>query len=203
NYNTISPEDFGFSDGNDYPSNNFLGVVITTVPANGHLIRDGQTLAAGSFVSFADLTAGKLAYEPPIGEFGIPYTSFTFQVQDDGGTDNGGIDLDPTPNTMTIDVRYWCGRPTFGLATNLYAFEGQTQSLSLEDFSLYDPQGGDLPDLRYVKVTVISLPAIGVLRDAGLPVTAGQIVSGDDIYAGLLTYTPSAGSGGKSASFEA
>ena len=27
--------------------------------------------------------------------------SFTFQVQDDGGTANGGVDLDPSPNTMT------------------------------------------------------------------------------------------------------
>ena len=32
------------------------------------------------------------------------YASFTFQVQDDGGTANGGVDLDQSPNTMTINV---------------------------------------------------------------------------------------------------
>ena len=31
-------------------------------------------------------------------------TSFTFQVQDDGGVASGGVDLDQTPNTLTINV---------------------------------------------------------------------------------------------------
>ena len=35
---------------------------------------------------------------------GTPYTTFTFQVQDDGGTANGGVDLDQSPNTMTVNV---------------------------------------------------------------------------------------------------
>jgi len=36
----------------------------------------------------------------------MPYTisTFTFQVQDDGGTDNDGIDLDPIARTMSINV---------------------------------------------------------------------------------------------------
>ena len=29
---------------------------------------------------------------------------FTFQVQDDGGTANGGVDLDQSANTITINV---------------------------------------------------------------------------------------------------
>ena len=29
---------------------------------------------------------------------------FTFQVQDDGGTANGGVDLDQSPNTITVNV---------------------------------------------------------------------------------------------------
>src|SRR5438132_7505901 len=32
------------------------------------------------------------------------YASFTFQVQDGGGTAGGGVDLDPTPRTLTLDV---------------------------------------------------------------------------------------------------
>src|SRR6185437_1699054 len=35
---------------------------------------------------------------------GANYASFTFQVQDDGGVLNGGVDLDATARTMTINV---------------------------------------------------------------------------------------------------
>ena len=35
---------------------------------------------------------------------GANYDHFTFQVQDDGGTGGDGIDLDPTPNTLTFDL---------------------------------------------------------------------------------------------------
>ena len=32
------------------------------------------------------------------------YANFTFQVRDDGGTANAGVDLDQSANTITIDV---------------------------------------------------------------------------------------------------
>ena len=35
---------------------------------------------------------------------GAGYASFTFQVQDDGGTAAGGVDLDPTPNTLSLTI---------------------------------------------------------------------------------------------------
>ena len=41
---------------------------------------------------------------PDANENGAPYATFTFQVRDDGGTANSGVDLDPTPNTMTVNV---------------------------------------------------------------------------------------------------
>jgi len=48
--------------------------------------------------------AGKLVYTPPEDETGEALDSFTFQVQDDGGPENDGIDLDPTARMMTINV---------------------------------------------------------------------------------------------------
>ncbi|HAS83233.1 MAG TPA: hypothetical protein DCS43_11320, partial [Verrucomicrobia bacterium] len=45
-----------------------------------------------------------LTFTPAADAYGAPYSSFTFQVQDDGGTANSGVDLDPTPKTMTINV---------------------------------------------------------------------------------------------------
>ena len=47
----------------------------------------------------ANITAGNLKFTPAANANGAGYASFTFQVQDDGGTANGGVDLDPTPNT--------------------------------------------------------------------------------------------------------
>ena len=47
----------------------------------------------------ADITAGKLVFTPAANANGAGYASFTFQVQDDGGTANGGVDLDPSANT--------------------------------------------------------------------------------------------------------
>ena len=35
-------------------------------------------------------------FTPAANANGAAYASFTFQVQDDGGTANGGVDLDPT-----------------------------------------------------------------------------------------------------------
>jgi hypothetical protein len=37
-------------------------------------------------------------------QYGNAYASFTFQVQDNGGTANSGVDLDQSANTITIDV---------------------------------------------------------------------------------------------------
>ena len=93
--------DFGFS---DLDANSLLAVTITTLPASGTLANNGAALTPGSSVSAADITAGLLVYTPPLNGAATALASFTFQVQDNGGTANGGIDLDATPNTITIDV---------------------------------------------------------------------------------------------------
>ena len=61
-------------------------------------------MTAGDRSSAADITAGKLMFTPAANANGAGYASFTFQVQDDGGTANGGVDLDQSANTITINV---------------------------------------------------------------------------------------------------
>ena len=61
-------------------------------------------MTAGQLVSVADITAGLLVFTPAANANGTGYASFTFQVQDDGGTANGGVNLDQSANTMTINV---------------------------------------------------------------------------------------------------
>jgi ELWxxDGT repeat protein len=101
---TFTAQDFNFSDPKDIPANNLLAVKITTLPLNGSLTNKGTIVNAGDFISATDITAGNLQFTPATDTKGLNYANLTFQVQDDGGTANGGIDLDQTPNTITIDV---------------------------------------------------------------------------------------------------
>ena len=106
----FTANDFGFSD--PVEGNAFASVKITTLPDAGTLYRDadgdgvidaGEALTAGAVVSKADIDAGRLKFFDGSSLTG-GRTSFTFQVQDNGGTANGGQDTDPTSNTMDIVV---------------------------------------------------------------------------------------------------
>lgn len=99
---TFSATDFGFSDANDTPANSFYSVTITSLPLKGSLTLNGVAVSAGQEVLVADLT--KLKYAPAQYGSGANYASFTFQVRDNGGTANGGVDLDPVARTFTFNV---------------------------------------------------------------------------------------------------
>src|SRR5207344_3276958 len=101
---TFGTVDFGFGDAADSPANALSAVKITTLPGAGSLTDNGAALSAGQFVSLADIVAGNLKLTPSANASGAGYASFTFQVQDDGGNANGGVDLDQSANTMSIDV---------------------------------------------------------------------------------------------------
>ena len=77
---------------------------ITALPGAGTLTDNNVAVTAGQSVSVADINGGLLKFTPAANANGTGYASFTFQVQDNGGTANGGIDLDPTPNTITVNV---------------------------------------------------------------------------------------------------
>jgi hypothetical protein len=97
---TFTAADFGFTDPNDTPPNTLQAVKITTLPGLGTLTNNNVAVNAGDFISVANINGGLLKFTPAADGNGLPYTTFTFQVQDNGG----GTDLDPTPNTMTINV---------------------------------------------------------------------------------------------------
>ncbi|MDB5578284.1 MAG: uncharacterized protein JWR80_3460 [Bradyrhizobium sp.] len=101
----FSTADFGFSDPSDSISPNALAAVrIAALPAAGTLLNNGVPVAAGDSISAADIDAGHLVFLPTENGSGDGYASFTFQVRDTGGTANGGVDTDASPNTITIDV---------------------------------------------------------------------------------------------------
>ena len=108
---TFTAANFGFSDPNDTPANTFLAVKITTLPGAGSLKNKSAAVSAGQFISVTDINLGRLKFTPAANESG--YTAFTFQVQDNSGTTGGGVDLDPSPNTMTIQVTPVNDAPTW------------------------------------------------------------------------------------------
>ncbi len=107
----FSSSDFGFSD--PVEGDNFLAVEVVNQPVAGTLYLDidgdgnvdtGETISPGAFVDVADIDAGLLKFKAATGAFGVAYTSFDFNVQDDGGTTNSGVDTSTANNRMTIDV---------------------------------------------------------------------------------------------------
>ncbi|MFO1426697.1 MAG: Ig-like domain-containing protein [Steroidobacteraceae bacterium] len=95
---------FALTDAKDSPANTLASVIIDTLPVAGQLTLNGIAVTIGQEVSAAEIAAGHLVYTPGLNGTGTGYASFTFQVRDNGGTANGGVDLDATPNTITIDV---------------------------------------------------------------------------------------------------
>jgi len=95
---------FPLTDAADSPADALQSIVVTSLPLAGTLQLGGAAVTVGQEISAASLALGSLTFTPAVGASGLNYASFNFQVRDNGGTANGGIDLDPTPNTMTIDV---------------------------------------------------------------------------------------------------
>jgi hypothetical protein len=108
--------DFGFTDPADNPDNLLAAVVIATLPAAGSLTLNGAAVAAGQSVAVADINAGLLVFEPDPDDNGAAYASFTFQVRDDGSNVPPNANLDPSANTITIDVTAVNDAPSGNLA---------------------------------------------------------------------------------------
>ena len=108
---TFAASDFGFSDPSDTPANSLAFVKITTLPGAGTLKLSGIDVTAGQEIAAGSI--GNLVYASAANANGTGYASFTFQVRDNGGTANGGVDLDQSPNTITVNVTPVNDAPAF------------------------------------------------------------------------------------------
>lgn len=191
--------DFGFTDPHDSPPNNLLSVRITTLPTLGSLTDNGSAVTVGEHIPLADLLTGKLKFTPVTDEYGLTYASFTFQVQDTGGTANGGVDTDPAPRKMTIDVQFVNHAPV-GTAKTVTTSENTPYVFKVADFGFTDPNDNPPNSLLAVKIT--TLPTAGTLTDNGVAVSAGNSIPVADIATGKLKFTPNKnGTGAMYASF--
>ena len=191
---TFVAADFGFSDTNDAPANAFVAVKITTLPASGHARSSTASPSRPASRSAADITAGNLKFAPAANENGCRYTTFTFQVQDNGGTANGGDDLDQSPNTITVDVtlgqRRAGRRGQDGDDARGHGVHVRRRATSASR------DANDSPANALPAVKITTLPTAGTLKLDGVAVTAGQFVTKADIDAGKLTFAPAANANG-------
>lgn len=92
--------DFGF---NDSDGDNFEAVIIDKLPKTGVLLLNGAAVSLNQKIKASEIETGKLIFRPTTDTSGKDYANFTYRVQDDGGTDNGGNDIS-NPATLVIDV---------------------------------------------------------------------------------------------------
>ncbi|WP_168188881.1 retention module-containing protein [Thiomicrorhabdus sediminis] len=115
---TFTVSDFNYSDAD---GDAMQSVRIDSLPADGVIYLDGQAISAGTEVSVADVTAGKLTFEPDLNESGrdeLPtagtgdqkqdYAQFNFSVSDGSNWSDAA--------TMTVDVTPVADTPDLGVS---------------------------------------------------------------------------------------
>lgn len=176
---TFTANDFPFSDVN---SDVLQAIKIVSVPqAGGSLALNGVAVAAGQTVSLADINAGKLVFTPANNMSGSSISSFTFQVQDDGGSGgydstHVGTDLSLT-HTITLDVNPVADIPIF-LPPSAGARAGEedtTINLGTLDISTSDPS-------ETIKVAISGFPAGTVFKIDGVQVGALDSAPGSPTF---------------------
>ena len=188
---TFSASDFGFNDNNENPygPDNFMNLKITTLPTSGILMYYGTAVTVSKIIPASGLL--NLKYFPAANFNGS--VSFTFQVQDTGGTANGGVDLDPTPNTMTINVTSVNDMPS-GTSKTITLNEDVIHTFTAADFGFTDPDGNSLATVK-----IDTRPTYGVLKLSGVVINTTTIVSAAIIP--NLTFVPKANYSGTADNF--
>ncbi|MEW6351091.1 MAG: DUF4347 domain-containing protein [Thermodesulfobacteriota bacterium] len=195
----LTAADFGFTDPHDagHPAaNNFAQVQITQLETAGRLQLNGADVTLNQIIDRTDVDAGLLTFAPTADENGAGYANFQFAVIDDGGTANGGVNIDQTPNTMTFDVTAVNDAPA-GTDNTITMLEDGTYALTAADFGFTDPiDAGHPAPNNFAQVQIIQLETAGRLQLNGVDVTLNQIIDRADIGAGLLTFAPVADENG-------
>jgi len=203
---SFSAGDFGFSDPYDSPPNQFSLLRIITLPTRGTLLLGGTVKTTAPFVVHPS-NISALSFAPAPNEYAGPYATFTFQVQDDGSTVNGGADVDPSPNTITFNVQGVNDEPS-GTDGTVTLLEDRAHTLSVADFGFTDPN-----DTLFAHgldaVFITTLPTNGdlFLRDVRLtppvpgpgvpvPFIGMAVVTSASIVGGELRFVPAANANG-------
>ncbi len=180
----LAEADFGFA---DVDGDQLKAVKITLLPAKGNLLLNGVGVSLNQEISAADIAALKLVFIPGANANGTEYSSFNFQVRDDGGTVNGGADLDPTANILTFNVSSIPDAPK-GTNKDFTVAEDTSYTFTVNDFGFSDPNDSPANAFVSVRIRENGLPSALLLN--GNVVANESIISVLDIQAGKLKFVP-------------
>jgi hypothetical protein len=200
----FSAGDFGFL---DVDGNALLAVKIATAPTHGTIYFDADNdantpdtaLAAGDSMTKAGLDAGLYYYSPDPDYNGSD--GYTFQVQDNGGTSNGGVDTDQTPNSYAITVNSVNDAPS-GSDNSSTADLGTTYAFTAGDFANGFTDPNDSPPNGFAGIVVTTIPTTGTLKLNGTALVGGETVTLAQLNAGNLTYDAPASGSSESFTFQ-
>ena len=191
----------GVFDPNDTPANSFQAAALPTLPANGTLLLNSVGSMLCDFVRVSEINANHLVFVPSADANGTNYGNFTFQVQDNGGTAFGGVDLDPTAawpqsmsrrSAMSRPARTAAPRSTKTASTRFPP--ATSASPILHDQNPPSTDATDPDTLDRVKIT--TLPTNGSLLrfngTAEVAVSTGDFILASDIASGRLRFAPTA-----------
>jgi CshA-type fibril repeat protein len=198
---TFKATDFTLEDPNDPsdPTNpsdtqphTLAYVIITSLPDAGILMNNGVAidLSTDSAKVAAD-DIGKLTFTPAANASGNAYAKFSFRVQDNGGTSNGGMDTSDTAS-ITVDVTAVNDAPT-STDDTATTNENTPLLLSASDFGDFTDVDGD----RLQNVRITNPPNSGTLQrkvdDVWRELFVGEtLFSIDDLTSSSLQFVPDA-----------
>ena len=198
---TITTASLGFADPNDQPANALKDVIIGTVPATGTLALNGVAVKAGDVITAAGIANGLLVYTPAANANGPGLASFSFQVQDNGGTANGGVDTSVVHSKLAFNVTAVNDAPTETLPLTSPSIAAGVP-LKISGISVADIDANGLPETVTVTAahgTLVFGSTSGLVLAPGSS-PASQTVAGtlSNLNAALshLMYTSNAGFAG-------
>jgi len=169
-------DDFGFSDVDD---DRLSALVLTSLPSMGQLLLAGAPVSTGMSIGAEEVT--DLTYLPAADTSGTD--SFTYAVQDNGGTLNGGLDTSDSDNEIVLDVQGINDAPVL-LLTDANFAEGSQNVFDEQFVSAVDPDD-EFADLQLV---LTGSPENGELLLDGLPLDAGDSFSLEQLSNGSVVY---------------
>nr|WP_306790067.1 cadherin-like domain-containing protein [Methylomonas fluvii] len=188
---TFSTADFPFTDAD---GNNLSQVWIESLPGAGTLYLNGVAVQEMDAISAAEIQAGKFTYTPAAN--GTAATSFLFSIIDSGSSYGGGLTLDTTANTLTINITAVNDAPVFSNLNDSPTFIENGSAVALDaDVSIFDAELSGTDNFNGSTLTLArhgGANSEDALAFDGITVT----VSGPNVYVGGVqvgTYSFSGG----------
>ncbi len=128
---TLQVDNFNF---NDFDGNQFKAVIIDSLPESGHLLLDGDLVKAGQIIDVSLIETGKLTYQSELNIFENHRVNIIYRVQDNGGTENGGVDTS-SQGSLIIEIT-----PDNGHSVNLQT-ASYSDTVQIDSYdSIYIPE---------------------------------------------------------------